>query len=215
VKSLPFDDGVIPRDPQPVFEPQVDDGTFDWDIRKWMVPRGGSTMERNIQELRNAIRVIYRDMAENEIVTLEPTATTTGVVQWHQDSTSIDTYWERQVYLSGGDSTQALAEQYGKLYLNKYKDALLARSFTIGSLYILDDKGAEWPIWSPIKYSKSWFRLSDLFPAEDMLSKSWDRMHISQAIKMEYSSRNNELRITLDLEDDSLEALLARMSAFR
>jgi len=204
------------RKPKPIFEPQKDDGTFNWEIKRWMISKGSGTIERNIQEMRNAVRIIYRDMSNDNTVTLEPSADSAGNAQWNSDSDSISDYWRREIYLSGGDSTPAIAAQYSDLYLNKYKDSMAKKSIAISSAFIYDEDGCDWPLWAPIKYSKSWFKIVDLFPLQDVLSSSWDRALAFQAITMEYSSDNGgELRLHLDTEDDSLTALLARVQAYR
>lgn len=207
--------GSSPSKPKPVFEPQVDDGTYDWQIDRWMIS-GGGTVERNIQEMRNAVRIIYRDMDNDNAVALYPTATSAGVAQWNSDSDSISDYWRREIYLSGGDLTPDISAQYSNLYLNKFKDSMAKKSLEISSGYIYDDNHARWPLWAPIKYSESWFKLTDLFPDSDVLDSSWDRKQAFQAITMEYSSQGGgSLRLHFDTEDDSMAALLARVQAFR
>lgn len=198
--------GTTPQKPVAYFKAQVDDGSFDWQVYKWMIARGEDTFEKNSQELRNDVRVIYRDMSDDDAIAITSAAT---------DSVSQDRYWTREVILSGGDSTPALAGQYGDLYLNKYKGSLLSKPLTLTAPYILDNAGSQWPLWTPIKLCRSYFRMVDLFPAVETFSKSWDRSRAGQAVAMQYISATNQLRVHLDVEDNSIDALLARMTAFR
>jgi hypothetical protein len=194
--------------PVPYFEAQVDDGTYDWAIKLWMLAPGSFTMERNIQELRNAVRAVYRNMEDDDNLALEPEE------QYTSDSTSISDYWRREVILSAGDSCPDIAGQYVNLYISKFKDALLSKTITLTSPYILDSNGARWPLWQPIKDSKSYVRFTDFGISPDILNESWDRQRCTQALSMEYNSTSHSLRLVLDLEDDSLDAWLARIAAF-
>jgi len=204
-KNVAFD-GTTPQKPIPYFEAQLNDGTFDWDIRKWMLKSGGDLATRNIQELRNHVRVIYRDMDDEGTLKL----TSVG-----SDSTSIADYWQREAIVSAGDSYVDIAELYRALYLDKYKGALLGKPIALTSPYILDSSGSRWPLWFPIKHSKSYFKLTDVFPDAAIIDESWNRKTAGQAVQMEYSSKSNELRVFLDTESNELDALVARMDAFR
>lgn len=204
VKPLPFS-LLTPQKPVPYFKAQVDDGTFDWQLQLWMLAPGTMTMERNIQELRNHVRIIYRNMDEEDALTITDTAT---------DTTSISDYWQREAILTGGDLFNVGADRYRDLYLNKFKDALLGRTVTVTAPWIIDDVGAKWPLWFPIKHSTSYFQVR-LYPDLDIFDKSWDRTQNSQAQTMEYNAATNTLRIVLDLEDNRLDALISRIAAFR
>ncbi len=203
--NAPFD-GISPQQPIPYFKAQVNDGSFDWEIQRWMVKAGGLAATRNLQELRNDARVIYRDMENEDTITI----TATG-----SNATSIATYWQREIILSGGDSVAEVAENYRDLYLDKYSDAQLAKPITITSPYIFDTHQGTAELWFPIKHNKGYFRVSDLFPDIDIFNLSTDRKHTGQAVNMEYSAAANELRVFLDLENNELDALLARIDAFR
>ena len=198
---------LVPQKPVAHFAAQVDDGTFDWAIERRMVS-GDITPERNIQELRNAVRVIYSDMEDGE-TTIEPTS------GWTQDTDSQSKYWTREAVLSGGDSYEDIAAQYGGMYLNKYKDAVFSNSFKVTSRWIIDGAGNKVPLWYPIKYNGSYFKFVDLYPDYSLLSTSLDRKRVSQAMTMEYSADSNELRVVLDSEDNRVDALLARIDTFR
>jgi len=198
-------DGVMPQKPVAYFKAQVDDGTFDWQIRPWMLAPATATLERNIQELRNAVRVIYRDMDDDDALAITSEAT---------DSDSISDYWRRETILSGGDLFGTGATQYRDLYLDKFHDALLGKSITITAPYLWGDNKEKWPLWYPIKMNASYFRI-DISPEVDVFSSSWDREQVGQALTMEYSDAQHSLRIHLDLEPNDVDALLARITAFR
>ena len=207
-KNQPFD-GVLPQKPLPYFKAQLSDGSYDYQIYRWMLRPGSLSMERNIQELRNTLKVIFRNMEQGDSLDVVPTDS------WLTDSDSVSNYWTREVFITAGDSVPAVADQYGDLYLDKFKDALLGKSITITAPFILDDGGNQWPLWYPCKLSKSYFRFVDFYPDAALFDESWNRKTCAQATTMEYSSRNNSLRLVLDLEDNALDALLARISAFR
>ena len=200
-------DMLVPRKPKAYFKAQVNDGAYDWRVYKKSL-KGPLSAERNIQELRNDVRVAYNDMDEEEnTLKIEPTA---GL----SDATSKATYWTRETIISAGDSTQEIANKYGNLYLSKYKDSMFANSFTISALDIEDAYGSRWPLWQPIKLGLSYFRFMDLVPDAQSLSESLDRVNVSQAMTMEYSAATNELRVVLDTEDNALDALISRIDAF-
>jgi len=199
----------LPSDPIPHFAPQSTDGGHDWGVKTWMLSGDSFTAERNIQELRNKIKIIYSDMENENVLAIYPN---TGA--YVEDSMSQERYWSREALISGGTLDAEMAEYYANLYINKYKDSMFVNSFTISSPYIYDSAESEWPLWTPIKLSRSYFRFLDLFPDAGSLGESWDRKLVSQAMTMEYSSANNELRVVLDTEDNALDAMLSRMDAF-
>ena len=207
LENLPLD-GVLPQKPKAHFAAQLNDGTANYNIYKWMLAGNSDSATRNIQELRNSVRVIYRDMEDGE----SAIAPETGPLE---DAASMTKYWRREIFASAGDAYEEIAETYAGLYLSKYKDALLSRPVTITSPWIYDEKGSRVPLWHPIKHGQSYFRLADLFPTPDMFSESWNRTTAGQAIEMEYSYKQNELRIFLDTESNELDALVARMDGFQ
>ena len=199
----------VPSAPIPHFAPQGTDGGHDWGIKTWMLKGSSFTMERNIQELRNKIKIIYSDMENENVLAIYPD---TGA--YVEDAASQSRYWDREALISGGTLDAEMAEYYANLYIDKYKDSMFENSFTISSPYLYDSAESEWPLWIPIKLSRSYFRFLDLFPDAGSLSESWDRKLVSQAMTMEYSSANNQLRVVLDTEDNALDAMLSRMDAF-
>jgi hypothetical protein len=199
-------DVTSPQKGVPHFEAQVNSGSFDWDIENWMISAGNPMATRSIEEMRNHVRIIYRDMEDDDLITITDAA---------QDNDSQDKYWRREAVVSGGDAVPSVAEKYRDLYLNKFKDALMAEPIVISAPYILRRSGARVPLWTPIKESKSYFRLSELFPSLDLFDSSWDRLRSGQAMSMEYESVSNTLRVHLDQESNELDALIARMDAWR
>jgi hypothetical protein len=191
------------------FEAQVDDGTFDWKIHRRMIRDDSATAERKIQELRNAVKAIYRGMEDDELK-VEP-----DDGSWITDADSISDFWRREIMVNAGNSDAEIADQYMRLYLDKFKGAMFNKAFTVGTREIEDSGGTGWPLWTPIKFSKSYFKFVDLFPLYKSLDQSWDRSLSSQATVMEYNYESNTLRVVLDQEDDRLDALLARMDAFQ
>jgi len=199
----------LPSDPIPHLAPQGTSGGHDWGIKTRMFKGDSFTAERNIQELRNKIKIIYSDMKNDNVLAIYPD---TGA--YVEDDMSRELYWDREALISGGTLDAEMAEYYANLYISKYKDSMFVNSFTISSPYLYDSAESEWPLWTPIKLSRSYFRFLDLFPDAGALGESWDRKLVSQAMTMEYSSANNELRVVLDTEDNALDAMLSRMDAF-
>jgi hypothetical protein len=196
-------------DSLPHFSAQKSNGEYDWAIQSWMMKSGSVTMERNIQELRNSIGVIYSDIEDNGTTALYP-----GDGSRIEDSASQSLYWEREAIVNAGNADEEIAESYGELYISKYAGSMFANSFTLSSPYMLDDAGVRWPLWAPIKFGRSYFRFMDFIPTYASQAKSFDRVYVSQAMTMEYSSSTNELRVVLDTEDNALDAIISRMDAF-
>jgi len=209
--ELPRLDGIYPKKPIAHFEPQTNDGSYDWAVHKHMISRGALTNERNIQELRNKIRIIYRDM-DDKALKIHPIR---DGATWIEDTDSQSKYWAREAYISAGDLDEDIADQYGNFYLGKFKGALLNRRIRLTGKYILDDLGARYPLWMPIKLSESYFKFVDTTADISLFDTSVGLGLASQASSMEYDYDSNELTVVLDLEDDRLDAILARIDAFR
>jgi hypothetical protein len=203
VESQVFD-GVTPRKPIAHFQPQVNDGTFDWQIWKRDLARDSLTMERSIEDLANKVLVIYRDVAGNE----------RSLTEWATDSDSVNKFWTREVIKSGGEMVPDAARQYRELYLSKYAEPMLKRSFTIGAPRIMDAGGSRWPLWRVIAEGGGYLRFNDLYPASELVYQSWDRARIGQIMTAEYDDQQATLRIVLDTEDERLDRMLARLGAY-
>jgi len=196
-------DGVKPTLPIPYFKPQTTDSRADWIIKKWMTKSSSAT--RNINELRNNVRIIYRNMADSNYLTITDAA---------ENTDSQSTYWEREAIISGGDSVPDVANTYRDMYLGKYSQPQMGRPIEISSPYIYNDALQKQPLWFPIKYGKSYFTF-DLFASITDLTSRIDGIKSGQATTMEYSVGDNNLRLVLDTQDNRLDALLSRIDAFR
>lgn len=203
VESGPFN-GVAPVKPVAHFQPQVNNGSFDWQVWKRDLGKAALTMERSIEDLANKVLVIYRDVTGNERT----------LTEWATDSESASTFWTREVIKSGGEMVAGGARQYRDLYVDKYSDAMLKRSFTITAPGISDAVGGRHPLWRVIAEGGGYLRFNDLYPAAELLNHSWDRARTGQIMTAEYDDRQASLRIVLDTEDERLDRMLARLGAY-
>ena len=195
----------VPRKPVPYFKEQLDDGSFDWIIDDASISADTDVATRGITEMRNYVRVLYRDMNDADLI--KPTDPAS-------DTVSIANFWLREVMISGGDNVEETANKYRDLYLNDFKEPRLGLPIEINSAKIQDKSGNPYPLWAPIKYNAMYFRYTNLFPEYGMTNRSADGVYTGQAMNMEYSYKSNSLKITLDTESNELDALLARIDMF-
>ena len=200
--NAPFN-GTTPQKPIPYFKAQVNDGTFDWQIWKKDLRKDSLVITRDIAKLANDIQVLYTD--SDGVLQITSAAT---------DSDSQSDYWTKELHSQLGDVPQVAAEQYRDLLLDKFKDALLRYQITITAPKIMDDNGAKWPLWTPIKNGGGFLQIRDIFPESTLFDESWDRLRTGQIMEMEYSSRDNSLRVTLDQSSEAADAILARIQTF-
>jgi len=194
-------DGVMPQKPLAYFEEQVNDGTFHWQITKADIGGNGITMERSIEDFASAVLVLYRDIAGNE----------QSLTTWATNTDAANTFWTREIILSGGQMVPDGAEQYRDLTLDKLSSPTLRRAFVISSRRIMDNNGALWPLWYPIKNGGGYLRVNDLYPSAELLDLSLDSKRIGQIMTAEYDGANHTLRVSLDMTDDRADALIAQM----
>jgi hypothetical protein len=198
----------LPQKPIPYFEPQKAQtgvlAPYDWEIDSLSVSES-EIASREMFELRNHIKVIYRNMEDDDLLEITDPAS---------DDDSIDDYWRREAIVSGGDNTPETAGRYRDLYLSDYKDPVMGLPITINGPTINDRYGSPCPLWYPIKYCKSYFRQVSLFPEYGVTGFNRDGVFTGQAMSMEYTYRDNSLRIVIDTESSELAAVIARIDAF-
>jgi len=194
----------LPQKPIAYFKAQTNDGTYDWNIKSTSVSED-EIASREMFELRNYIKVIFRNMEDDDLLDITDPAS---------DADSIAKYWQREAVVSGGDNTTDTANSYRDLYLNDYKDPVLGLPIELRSATIDDTHGRPHPLWAPIKYNKSYFRQVSLFPEYGVTSYNRDGIFTGQAMSMEYSYRDNTLRIVIDTESNDLASVIARLDAF-
>ncbi len=199
----------LPQRPIPYFKPQASttgtvNATYDWNISSSNASED-EIASREMFELRNHLRVIFRDMNEDDLITITDPAT---------DASSIANYWQREAIISGGDNTIETAEYYRDLYLNDYKNPVMGLPITVTGPTIDDRYGRPCPLWYPIKYCKSYFRQAALFPEYGVTNFNRDGVFTGQAMSMEYTYRDNSLRLVIDTESNELAAVIARIDAF-
>lgn len=198
----------LPQKPIPYFKAQDAsagvNANYDWNIEAFVTSED-EIASREMFELRNSIKVIYRNMEEGDLITITDEAL---------DTDSVDSYWRRESVVSGGDNVPETAEYYRDLYLNDYKDPVMGLPITITGPYISDRYGAHCPLWYPIKYCRSYFRHVSLFPEYGVTNFNRDGIFTGQAMSMEYTYSDNSLRLVIDTESNELAAVLARIDAF-
>jgi hypothetical protein len=198
----------LPQKPIPYFKAQTP-GTGVYAYYEWNISSANAADDeiasREMFELRNSLRIIFRDMDADDLLTITDPAT---------DADSIANYWLREAVISGGDNTIETAEYYRDLYLNDYKNPVMGLPITIAGPTIDDRYGRPCPLWYPIKYCKSYFRQVSLFPEYGLTSFNKDGTFTGQAMSMEYTYSDNTLRVVIDTESSELAAVLARIDAF-
>ena len=198
----------IPAKPVPYFKAQIQTtGTnvaYDWGIDSFSVSED-EIASREMFELRNSVRVAYRDMDDDDLLRLTDEAS---------DADSILKYWRREAVISGGDNVETTADNYRDLYLNDYKSPVMGLPITLSGPTIDDRYGRPHPLWAPIKYCRAYFRQVSLFPEYGVTSFNRDGEFYGQAMSMEYTYSDNTLRLVIDTESNELAAVLARIDAF-
>jgi hypothetical protein len=129
-------------------------------------------------------------------------------ILWTGQSSNSTDYWD-VIYNEVRpemDNTQATA--YRNQIANLYDDAQQQQSFVIGAPYIKDGNGAKYPLWRPLMGDSFYFRINDLFPEAALFSTSDDRRQAFLAVAMDYTYRDNRLRIVPSTGDSRLDALL-------
>ncbi|MHA2428876.1 MAG: hypothetical protein ACXADB_12710, partial [Candidatus Hermodarchaeia archaeon] len=136
------------------------------------------------------------------------------VQTWSNTGTSTETDLWSPVYAEarpGMDATQV--GYYGDMILALYEKPVQQQSFTIGAPKIKDGNGSLWPLWRVFMGESFYFRMADLYPAATVFSESDDRSRTFMAIAMDYSYKNNKLRIVPSSGDRRLDVLLAKALA--
>jgi hypothetical protein len=77
----------------------------------------------------------------------------------------------------------------------------------------MDSSGDRWPLWQVIKNGGGYMRINDLYPSADLFSTSLDNKRIGQIMTAEYDDSNHALKVSLDTQDDSADAVLSQMEA--
>ncbi len=106
------------------------------------------------------------------------------------------------------DQTQAL--QIRDKLVALYDEPVQQQAFVLSSKYIKDGNGAKQPLWRPLFGDSFYFRIIDLFPEDSLFGESDNRRSSFWSVALDYTYRNNRLRIVPSTLDSRLDAVLAR-----
>jgi hypothetical protein len=125
------------------------------------------------------------------------------------DSTETD-LWTTIHYEEQPKMDSTMAGNYEDWLLATYEKPQQQQSFVIGAPTIKDGNGAEWPLWRVFMGETFYFRVTDLFPESALFTASDDRAQSFMAVAMDYTYRNNRLRVVPSTEDSRLDSMLVR-----
>jgi hypothetical protein len=109
------------------------------------------------------------------------------------------------------DATQAGV--YGDQILATYEKPVQQQAFVLSSPTIRDGGGTRWPLWRPLMGSSFYFRITDLFPEAAVFGASDDRQQTFLVVAMDYTYRDNRLRIVPSTNDTRLDVLMSQALA--
>lgn len=191
--SAPFAGASLGK-PIAYLAPRFNTADIDWQFGRRDVTAGGLQQSRHIWDLVRDMRTYYGPT---------PSAGST-YLSAETDLWTVD----RVDTQSSFSSTQA--NQYSQMVLAIYEKAVQQQSFTLSSPYILDGSGARWPLWEVVKRGRSYMRMTDFHPQNQLLGRSVDRAQTFCVVAMDYDYLSNSLRITPDRPDARLDVMLAR-----
>jgi hypothetical protein len=94
-----------------------------------------------------------------------------------------------------------------------YEKPVQQQAFVISAPTIRDGNGTRWPLWRPLMGDSFYFRITDLFPEAAVFGASDDRSQTFIATAMDYSYRNNRLRVVPGTNDTRLDVLMQQALA--
>lgn len=185
-----------PQPPIPFFKYQSVE-LIDFWIDRAQCPEGGLELSPSIMELANDVRVMYRDAAGSQ----QQTASVS-------DADSQSKYWLQEVHdVTIATVPAAVANQYRDLYLARYKDPQQSLAFRVTG-WLRDSRQIRFPLWEMIKKFPCTVGIRDLDATLPKIG-SIDHKTTFAVAAARYSYARNELTIAPDLEEKTLENLLA------
>lgn len=194
--------GSRPINPIPYFQPQDKNTVHFWFDRRDCSP-GGLELSPSLMELANSVTCMYRDAAN-----VQQQTAIAG------DAESQSDYWLREVWgVPLPTVPQTVAEQYRDMYLARYKDPQQSISFTLNG-WIKNKVGIQVPLWKVIQEFPCNLGIRNLAPQAAMLSPTGvlDKEQVFSVTAVRYSYASNSLVVTPDLEEKTMEALIALWS---
>lgn len=185
-----------PQPPIPFFKPHTVD-LIDFWVDRAQCPEGGLELSPSVMELATDVRVMYRDAAGTQ----QQTASAV-------DSESESQFWKQEVWdVTIATVPQTVAEQYRTMYLARYKDPQQSSSFRVTG-WIRDSRSIRFPLWEMIKKFPCSVGIRDIDATLPKMG-SIDHKTTFAVAAARYNYARNELMITPDLEEKTLENLLA------
>jgi hypothetical protein len=135
-------------------------------------------------------------------------------IQWISSTTSSKDdvardFWtvEYREQQSDMDATQAL--KYATALLDLFDTPVQQQAIVISAPTIRDRQGVRWPLWRVIAHNGGYIRLFDFEPAVvSSAFKSANRKTSMKISAMDYTYKDNQLRIVPDLPDSRLDAIM-------
>lgn len=185
-----------PQPPIPFFKPHVV-SLIDFWVDRVQCPEGGLELSPSVMELVTDARVMYRDAAGTQLLTASAV-----------DSESEEHFWKQEVWdVTIATVPQTVAEQYRDLYLARYKDPQQSSSFRVTG-WIRDSRSIRFPLWELIKKFPCTVGIRDLDATLPKIG-SVDHKTTFAVAAARYNYARNELAITPDLEEKTMENLIA------
>jgi hypothetical protein len=116
--------------------------------------------------------------------------------------------WTVNHYEQRPEMSQTQAGAYEDSLLALFEKPVQQQSFVIGSPTIEDGNGAHWPLWRVFMDDSYYMRVKDLYPEAALFSASDDRQQSFLCVAMDYTYRDNRLRVVPSTGDSRLDVLL-------
>ena len=89
------------------------------------------------------------------------------------------------------------------------KDAVKQQvPFVIGSKYVRDGNGAEWPLWEMVAQGGGYIRINDLYPQSGLFSQSYNNATSFFITALDYDHTSGQMRVNVDTTDSRLDVRL-------
>ncbi len=137
----------------------------------------------------------------------------TGLARTTRTSSSETDFWVREFKDSRLEMDETQADAFGAKHMAIYEKPVQQQAFTISAPTIRDGNGTRWPLWRVLMGDSFYFRITDLYPEAAVLSSSDDRSQTFIATAMDYTYRDNRLRIVPGTEDTRLDVLIQQALA--
>lgn len=188
--------GGTPQLPVPHFD------YMDWDFRSYWVSRedcapGGLDISPSLVGLATDVRIMFRDAAGAQQQTTSAT-----------DADAAQFYFAREVWNPSIPTVpSAVADEYRDMYLARFKEPQQSMSFRLNT-WLWDEAGSRWPLWKIIQRLPCNIGIRNLMPEVTALEGvDWRQSFSVKAVR--YSYARNVLEVTPDLEETTMENLLA------